>query len=85
MRTTIDLPDDLYRTLKARAALKGITLRALIQGMLERGLSLEHQAPGDRDPPPVIVPPRGVILPAVPLREVQEDEDVAKHVRSSRR
>ncbi|MBI3926759.1 MAG: ribbon-helix-helix protein, CopG family [Armatimonadetes bacterium] len=31
MRTTIDLPDDLYRTLKARAALNRVTLRELIR------------------------------------------------------
>lgn len=36
MRTTIDLPDELLRQAKARAALEGVRLRDLI----ERGLRL---------------------------------------------
>jgi len=41
MRTTIDLPDDLHRQAKARAALEGITLGSLI----ERGLRLALASP----------------------------------------
>jgi hypothetical protein len=35
MRTTIDLPENLYRTLKARAGLSGITMRQLVQQLIE--------------------------------------------------
>jgi hypothetical protein len=38
MRTTVDLPDDLYRALKARAALSGTTMRELIRRLIEQGL-----------------------------------------------
>ena len=38
MRTTIDLPDPLLRQLKSRAALEGTTLKALVLGLVERGL-----------------------------------------------
>ena len=38
MRTTLDLPDALLRQLKARAALDGTTLKALVRGLIERGL-----------------------------------------------
>ena len=38
MRTTLDLPDALLRQLKAKAALEGTTLKALIRSVVERGL-----------------------------------------------
>jgi plasmid stability protein len=38
MRTTLDLPDDLMRHLKARAALEGCSLRDLTLELIERGL-----------------------------------------------
>lgn len=87
MRTTIELPDDLYRTLKARAGLSGVTLRQLVQRLIEQGL---HSSKGEvvctkrRDSPPVIVPPRGVPIPALSraeLARMEEEEDEAKHAR----
>lgn len=48
MRTTIEVPDDLYRRAKAEAALHGRTLRDLV----EEGLRLVLEAPrGKRRPP----------------------------------
>lgn len=38
MRTTIDLPDKLFRRAKARAALDGTTLKDLITRLVEQGL-----------------------------------------------
>jgi len=35
-----ELPEELYRTLKARAALGGITLRELVQRLIEAGAEL---------------------------------------------
>ncbi len=87
MRTTIELPDELYRALKARAGLSGTTFRALVQRLIEQGL---HSSPGDgaagkrREPPPVIVPARGVPLPIVTapeLARLEEEEDEAKYAR----
>jgi len=69
VRTTIDLPEDLYRALKARAALTGVTLRELVRRLIEQGLGrpVGEKRPADhRDPPPVIIPPRGKPIPAVP-------------------
>src|SRR5204862_6920792 len=37
MRTTIELPDGLYRTLKARAGLSGTTVREVIHRLIEKG------------------------------------------------
>jgi len=44
MRTTIDLPDDLFRQAKARAALSGIKLKDLIARYVERMLGLAGHA-----------------------------------------
>ena len=39
MRTTVDLPDDRLRQLKAQAALEGTTLKQLVLTLVERGLN----------------------------------------------
>ena len=39
MRTSLDIPDPLFRHLKARAALEGSTLRDLVLELLQRGLA----------------------------------------------
>jgi hypothetical protein len=84
MRTTIDLPDDLYRALKARAGLNGVKLRQLIQRLIEQGLRSPdgESATGKHRPPPVIIPPSGVPIPAVSraeLARMEEEEDEAKY------
>lgn len=38
MRTTIELPDALFRQVKARAAIEGVTLKDLISRYVESGL-----------------------------------------------
>ena len=43
MKTTIDLPDALYRRLKIRAAESGVTIRELVVNGVERELSGEPQ------------------------------------------
>ncbi len=45
MRTTIDLPDHLYRELKVLAARRGLALKDVLQEFVERGL----RAPGTPD------------------------------------
>jgi hypothetical protein len=86
MRTTIDLPDDLYRTLKARAAFGGTTLRALILQLVEQGLRqpTTRKRSVRREPPRVIIKPRGVPiepLSASELRRLEEEGDEARHAR----
>ncbi|MEB3156996.1 MAG: hypothetical protein VKO26_06125 [Cyanobacteriota bacterium] len=39
MRTTLELPDPLFARLKARAAMEGVTLKQLLRGYVEQGLS----------------------------------------------
>ncbi|HVH78219.1 MAG TPA: hypothetical protein VM782_02415 [Stellaceae bacterium] len=50
MRTTIDLPDDLFRRAKAEAALRGQKFKDLLEEGLR--LILAGAPPGHGDPPP---------------------------------
>lgn len=38
MRTTLDLPDETFRQLKAQAALNGLKLKELVTQLIQRGL-----------------------------------------------
>ncbi len=42
MRTTVDLPDPLFKRVKAEAALRGLRLREFIAQSLERSLEEGH-------------------------------------------
>jgi len=75
MRTTIDLPDDLFREAKARAALSGLTLKQLITRWVERGLreadALPPAAHQRRRALPVIIAPRGRQMTALSNAEIE--------------
>ncbi len=58
MRTSLDIPDPLFRHLKARAAMQGSSLRDLVLSLVARGLDAEA------NPPP---PPAHTDLPSVRL------------------
>jgi hypothetical protein len=58
MRTTIDLPDPLYRQLKAHAALLGMPMKEVVLAFVERGLrsplaAAESQPPAPRELPTI--------------------------------
>jgi hypothetical protein len=42
MRTTLDIPDELFRQVKARAALEGASLKELLARYIEQGLRHAH-------------------------------------------
>lgn len=48
MKTTIDLPDVLYRRLKVRAAESGVTIRELVVHGIERELAGEAHQHADK-------------------------------------
>jgi hypothetical protein len=84
MRTTFDLPDGLFKKLKVKASLSGITMRQLVLQIIERGLAAEGTpvSPKGRGEPPVIIPARGIRIPALSSAEMarlEDDEDEAKH------
>ncbi|HEX8725696.1 MAG TPA: hypothetical protein VF737_09935 [Gemmatimonadaceae bacterium] len=90
MRTTVDLPDDLYRRLKARAALGGLKVRELMTQYVEQGLRSLPTPSSERarSQPPVAVPPTGKRIRALTrsqLRRIEEDEEIAGRARPRRR
>ena len=83
MRTTIDLPDNLYRTLKVRAGTSGVTFKQLVQQLIEQGMRTPRVAnlTTRRAPPPVIIP-SGVPIPTsspAEIRRIEEEQDEAKY------
>jgi len=59
MRTTIDLPDALFRKTKAQAAMQGTSMRELIVRALERETGKDEAAKPERKP---------LILPHIRLK-----------------
>jgi hypothetical protein len=53
MRTSIDFPDHLFRTLKANAAMQGTSLRDHVLQLIERGMRAPEQSQAKREPRPI--------------------------------
>jgi hypothetical protein len=51
MRTTVDLPDELYRRTKAEAALRGRKVKDLVEEGLRRVLEASEPEPSANRPP----------------------------------
>jgi hypothetical protein len=51
MKTTIDIPDELFRLAKARASLGGISLRQFVTDTLRARLEREEKQARATDPP----------------------------------
>jgi hypothetical protein len=51
LKTTIDIPDDLFRLAKARASLSGISLRQFVTDTLRAQLAQEEIRARPTDPP----------------------------------
>jgi hypothetical protein len=84
MRTTIELPENLFRQAKVRAAMRGVTLKELFTRFVEQGLQSDLDPPletlGRTEPLPEIIPPKGRKMPALTNAEIQaifDAEDAA--------
>ena len=84
MCTTIDIPDDVYRRAKARAALEGRKLKDLVADYVRDGLTREAVLPGAqrraRSVLPVIRVAAGKTLPSISNAEI-EDSSTRKILR----
>jgi len=78
MRTTLDLPDNLMRELKARAALEGLKLKDyfanIAQAALQRPVSNGEQSA--RSPMPVFKRPGAKAMPAMSNTELYAILDI---------
>lgn len=86
MRTTIDLPDELFRQAKAKAALDGLKLKDLLASYVEQGLrgmpSPAAPRRRERSELPVARAATGRPLPALSNAEIHRilDEEEATEV-----
>ena len=74
MRTTLDLPDPIFRALKARAALRGMKLKELLNEMIVAGLNMTttESTTVKRSALPVARPATGkYVIPARSNAELQ--------------
>jgi hypothetical protein len=91
MRTTLDLPDELFRQLKAKAALEGTKLKDLLTRFVEAGLgqpASSSRPPLERSKLPVIKRRRKKLIPNLTPElqaRLEQEEDFAKLDRSFRR
>lgn len=90
MRTTIELPDALFREVKSRAAQQGVTLKDLVTHFIEAGIrggaSVAAPPSRRREPLPAAIPrePDKPLTPALTNRElaaILEQDDVARYRR----
>ncbi len=74
MRTTLDLPDPVFRDLKTKAAQEGVTLKKLLTRYVEKGLypTREPQVPPVRSPLPVFFEPTGTPMSALTNARIEE-------------
>lgn len=89
MRTTLDLPDPLFREVKTRAVQQGLTLKNLLAHYIEEGLrgqTLDAPQPRSRSPLPIAIPrvPGAPMTPALTNEQIHailEEEDLAEYRR----
>jgi hypothetical protein len=85
MRTTLDIPDELYRSLKARAALRGVPVREIVTQLIDLGLRSAPSVAPARErrhaPPPVAILPRGVPIAALSHEEKVRSEEIEDEAR----
>jgi hypothetical protein len=86
MRTTLDLPDELFRQVKAKAALEGTKLKDLLTRFVRSGLREPAQRSQSRRSTLPVIKGRG--KKAIPnltsqrQAHLEEEEDIAKLRRS---
>ena len=91
MRTTIDIPDEVFRQLKAKAALNGQSLRELLTAFIRAGLkksSAHGSARRGRSKLPTIRSKGNWVVPNLTSelqQKLDEEEDLTRYARSSRR
>jgi hypothetical protein len=87
MRTTLEIPDPLFREVKARAAQSGLKLKELLNRYIEAGLKAPNlqgpQQRPERAPLPTFREPTGVSHRAYSNAELQEilDQEDLKQLR----
>jgi hypothetical protein len=74
VRTTLDLPDPVFRDLKIKAAAEGVTLKELLTGFVEKGLygPTKPEKKPIRSPLPTPRQSSGHVIPSLTNAEIDE-------------
>ncbi|HEX7262246.1 MAG TPA: hypothetical protein VF258_10565 [Luteolibacter sp.] len=88
MRTTLDLPDPLFREIKTRAVQQGVTLKDLLAQYIQAGMNAPAAAappiPRPHIPLPYFRKTEGPVIPArsnAELYAALDEEDIANYHR----
>lgn len=95
MRTTLELPDALFREVKTRAVQQGVTLKDLLAQYIQAGMdapavgSIQVKASPQAYPIPIAIrrkagTPLTPALTNAELAAILDAEDLANHLRVSR-
>lgn len=85
MRTTLDLPDPIFRDLKSRAAQQGLKLKELVQQYVVEGLrrgNNDEVVPPVRSPLPNFRPAMHVKIPSLTnaeLNAILDEEEIERY------
>lgn len=87
MRTTLDIPDETFRLLKAKAALSGLKLKELVTQLIQRGLAdgepvTESARPAESIPVAIQRVPGSPLKPALTnaqLYAILDDEEMTQY------
>ncbi|MDA0346292.1 MAG: hypothetical protein O3C43_03070 [Verrucomicrobia bacterium] len=77
MRTTVDIPDSVYRQAKAKAAVKGETFKSYLVNTLRKDLKKGDAEPKKRLKGPLCVNEELLIYDSEGLSKVLEEDDRA--------
>lgn len=72
MRTTLDLPDPVFRDLKSKAAREGVTMKELLTGFVEKGLYESKREAVVRSPLPTPRKGTGTSIPGLTNAEIDD-------------
>ena len=89
MRTTLDMPDETFRKLKAGAALRGFKLKEMVTQFIESGLAASTRQPASdrsRRRPPILIAREadGSVTPPLTnaqLNAILEEDHLAQYQR----
>jgi hypothetical protein len=94
MRTSIDFPDPLFRTLKASAAMQGTSLRDHVLQLIERGMQQTAQPQAKREPravPPIptirfreAVDPAAFLMTNEQINQILDNDEIERYERVMR-
>ena len=91
MKTTLEIPDTVFKQIKARAALEGIKLKDIVADALDLYLRSPREvskAKGNQCPFPIVRGKGGPLLRklnAEAIAAIEEEEDLQSYGRSLRR